>query len=104
MKIQLYLPDLFFKVKVEEMLKHAEVNYAEISSLKKFNGDLLIANLEDEGVIDLVQTFPSQVICFCSHVNINLMFKAKSAGCEHVYQRSVFFIKLPQIIKEKIKN
>ena len=102
MKIVYYIPDLFFRARVEEVLKNTpNIEFHRVQSLDGIEDfDYLIVNLEDEGTMAIVENQPTKVICYCAHVKIDLINKAKQLGCKHVYPRSAFFGQLPKIIAQ----
>ena len=99
MKILVFVKDLFFRVKIESELKRLNLDYQFLENLDKLGEfDFLVLDLEQEKNFEAVQKLPEKVICFCSHKNIEVIRRAKDAGCKNVYPRSVFFEKLEKIV------
>jgi len=100
MKVVYYIPDLMFRSRVEEILKHSpDIQFERLSeAVPSSDFDYLILNLEDEGALEAIEKYSNKVICYCAHVKIDLMKKAKESGCKHVYPRSAFFGQLIKIL------
>jgi len=94
MKIVIYLPNLFFRAKVETIInKIPNIEMHNISSLDNLGTfDYLIVNAEDV-VPDILEKYPGKVLSFCPHTNTELVNKPG------VYPKSIFFKKLPELIK-----
>lgn len=113
MKVLVYVRDLFFRVKIEDILKkisRIDFESAEESldvdefgdnpNFEKF--DYIILNLEQDNNMQILEKYPDKIICFCSHIKTELIGRAKDMGCKHVYPRSVFFAKLHEICKTSV--
>jgi len=100
MKVVYYIPDLMFRARVEEILKHSPgIQFERLKeAIPGSEFDYLILNLEDEGSMQAVKKYSNKVICYCAHIKIDLMKQAKEYGCTHVYPRSAFFAQLIKIL------
>lgn len=95
MKIMILVNDLFLRAKVEEIIK--SLNHSIISKGDDF--DYYIIDLSHKDAFSLIKKYLDKCLCFCSHVDKDKINKAKELGCKNVYPRSLFFNKLPSLIK-----
>ncbi len=98
LSVSVCVPDLFFQVKLVDVLKHLNIPFS-MQTLQQATGDIIIANLEDPGVLEY--EFPEKLLCFCSHVKEDLIDKAKQKGIT-VKPRMQFFKTFPSLIKQAI--
>jgi CheY-like chemotaxis protein len=113
-KILAVLDDLFFTVKINEAAKRAGVPVEFVKSakdaLEKAQAlppviilDLNCASLDPLKLIDDLKSNAAlkgiRLIGYVSHVQAELIQKARAAGCEMVLARSAFSKDLPQILK-----
>ncbi len=98
MRLVTYIPNLTLRLKVWEELKHdpgVEVK-SLIDEADLEEADYLIADLDEPKVQGLLKKYPQKMLCFCS--KDDLMMKSKQLGCQHVYSRRLFFLKLPELL------
>ncbi|MBI2667705.1 hypothetical protein HYX17_02950 [Candidatus Woesearchaeota archaeon] len=98
MKIRILIKDLFLKSKTEEIIK--SLNHS--ITFEEDDFDYVIVDLNHKDAFNLIERYPDKCFCFCSHVDKDKIDKAKEIGCKNVYPRSLFFSKLPYLIKTKV--
>jgi CheY-like chemotaxis protein len=113
-KILAVLDDLFFTVKINEAAKRAGVPVEFVKSAKDALNkaqahppaiilDLNCASLDPLKLIEHLKSTAAlkgiRLIGFVSHVQAELIQKAREAGCDIVLARSAFSKNLPQILK-----
>lgn len=112
------LDDLFFTVKINEAAKRAGVPVEFVKSAKdamdkaQANPPVIILDLNCTSLdpLQLIEDLKSnaslkriRLIGFVSHVQAELIQKAREAGCDVVLARSAFSKNLPQILKRHTK-
>ena len=117
-KILAVLDDLFFTVKINEAAKRAGVPVEFVKSAKDALDkakahptaiilDLNCATLDPLKLIEDLKSNASlkriRLIGFVSHVQAELIQKAREAGCDTVLARSALSKDLPQILKRHTK-
>ena len=113
-KILAVLDDLFFTVKIDEAAKRAGVPVEFVKSAKdaldqaRAHPRMIILDLNCAGLdpLKLIEDLKSnaalkriRLIGYVSHVQAELIQKARAAGCDMVLARSAFSKDLPQILK-----
>ena len=113
-KILAVLDDLFFTVKINEAAKRAGVPVEFVKSTKDALDkaqahppviilDLNCASLDPLKLIEELKSNAAlkgiRLIGYVSHVQAELIRKARAAGCDMVLARSAFSKDLPQILK-----
>ena len=113
-KILAVLDDLFFTVKINEAAKRAAVPVEFVKTAKdaldkaQANPPLIILDLNCTALdpVRLIEDLKSSaalkeipLIAYVSHVQAELIQKAREAGCDMVLARSAFSKDLPQIVK-----
>jgi CheY-like chemotaxis protein len=117
-KILAVLDDLFFTVKIDEAAKRAGVPVEFVKSAKdaldkaQAHPPVIILDLNCTSLdpVQLIEDLKSSaslkrihVIGFVSHVQAELIQKARESGCDLVLARSAFSKNLPQILKRHTK-
>lgn len=97
--------DLLFQSRITGMAKNLGVEFQVLrdpSTLQQQPGRLLIADLNQNGVIDAaagwMKTTGKKVVGFVSHVDAGTVQQAREAGIEQVLARSAFVGQLPQLL------
>jgi CheY-like chemotaxis protein len=113
-KILAVLDDLFFTVKINEAAKRAGVHVEFVKSAKdaldkaQAHPPVIILDLNCTSLdpLKLIEHLKSnaalkeiRLIGFVSHVQAELIQKAREAGCDIVLARSAFSKNLPHILK-----
>jgi CheY-like chemotaxis protein len=113
-KILAVLDDLFFTVKINEAAKRAGVPVEFVKTAKdaldkaQAHPPLIILDLNCTALdpVKLIEDLKSSaalkeipLIGYVSHVQAELIQKAREAGCDQVLARSAFSKDLPQILK-----
>lgn len=103
-----FVDDLFFSTKIREVAGYvgSAVTFARSLSELKFAPDVFLIDLSLPQSVDIVKGIAkdadlrrAKLIAFCSHREIDLRRKAVEAGCNTVLPRSVFFQRLPELVK-----
>lgn len=103
-----FVDDLFFSTKIRETAKYLGTAVTFVRSLSdlKFAPDVFLVDLSRPGAVEMVRQIgkdpdmrKARLIGFCSHVQTDLKQKALDAGCNTVMPRSVFFQRLPELLK-----
>ena len=117
-KILAVLDDLFFTVKINEAAKRAGVPVEFVKSAKDALDqayahppmiilDLNCASLDPLKLIEDLKSHNAlkriRLIGYVSHVQAELIQKAREAGCDMVLARSAFSKDLPRILKRPSK-
>ncbi|MGH9076774.1 MAG: hypothetical protein ACRDY0_04875 [Acidimicrobiales bacterium] len=105
MRIVAHVPDLIDRSKVAAA---AEVVGAELVLVRSAAGlaeaaaagaDLVVLDLGRAGVLDAIAGLgETPTVGFASHVDADLIRRARAAGCGRVLARSAFFGHLPQAL------
>lgn len=100
MKMIIYVKDIFLRTKVEDLARQiSSIEFSSIDSLDNLSDfDYLIIDLEDEVSLGLIEKHPEKIVCFCSHVKMDLINNAKKLGCRNVFARSFFFNNFHKIV------
>ena len=116
-KILAILDDLFFIVKINEAAKRAGVPIEFVKTAKdaldkaQAHPPLIILDLNCTALdpVKLIEKLKSSaalkeipLIGYVSHIQSELIQKAREAGCDQVLARSAFSKDLPQILKRHI--
>lgn len=103
MKLLIYVPNVFFRGKLEPILQSIPgVEFDLISSPSDLSGrsfDYLIFDLEAPHGLDFLEKDPLHSICFASHKNKALFDRAHNLGCHHLFPKSQFFEKLRTLLQ-----
>ena len=118
-KILAVLDDLFFTVKINEAAKRAGVPVEFVKNAKdaldkaQFHPPLIILDLNCTALdpVKLIEDLKSnaalkgiRLIGYVSHVQAELIQKAREAGCDQVLTRSAFSKSLPQILAPQVAS
>ena len=104
--------DLFFKGKITEVAHQVSGDIVLATSAEavhdvaaQLSPSRMIIDLNEtkfdpiETIKDLKKTHPSiHVVGFVSHVQRDVMARAKAVGCDEILARSVFVQKLPELL------
>lgn len=98
--IAAYVPDLMDRSKVAAAVPGVRFvsSPSELAALAS-DGATIVVDLSRPGVLDAVRSLGSSgavVIGFGSHVDRDLLERAREAGCDRVLARSAFFSRLRQ--------
>lgn len=101
MKIFGLVDDLFLIAKVEGAVKKANLTIKFLSSedIVLRDVDYVIVDMEHKDAFSVIEKFPDKSLCFGSHVKKELFEKAQKLGCRRAFPRSVFFDKLPELLR-----
>jgi hypothetical protein len=98
--------DLLFQSRITAEAKAAGVSYEILRDPKMLaqkSGRLVLADLNQEGVIAAVQAWiaatGAQAVGFVSHVDAEKIAEARAAGIQSVLARSTFVAQLPQLLR-----
>jgi len=94
-RVSVCVPDLFFQVKITDVLRNFDVP-VELVKLEDATGDVIIADLEADGVMEFEH--PEKLLCFCSHVKGRLLNNARKNNIT-AFTRNHFFKHLPSILE-----
>ena len=112
-RIAILVDDMFFAAKIRGAAQNAARDIVSVKSLEQLEKMLddppamVIVDLNSERVdgVAAVATLKRQpamksipIIGFLSHVQVDLKVAAESAGCDYVIPRSLFSMKLPDIV------
>jgi hypothetical protein len=101
-RVVAFVPDLMDRSRVSAQASSASVEFvgrpaalAEAAA----GADLVLVDLARPGVLDVLASIAAQTVGFASHVDRALFEAAGAAGCDEVLARSVFFARLPQLLR-----
>lgn len=110
-QIVAYVDDLFFQAKILETAKHVGVAVrttttpaAFLEEIAKHSPALVVVDLNArnkplEAISQVRESSPNiPVICFLSHVQVELAAQARAAGCSEIMPRSKFTHELATIL------
>ena len=112
-RIAILVDDMFFAAKIRGAAQNAAREVESVKSvaqLEKLLDDppaMVIVDLNSERVdgvaaVTMLKCQPAMkgipIIGFLSHVQVDLKVAAESAGCDYVIPRSLFSMKLPDIV------
>jgi hypothetical protein len=95
-----YVPNLMDRSKVAAAAQALGVAVSFASSVDALDrtATLTLVDLGRAGVIDALATTAGRSIGFASHVDRDLLLRARAAGCDQVLARSAFFSRLPALL------
>jgi hypothetical protein len=100
-RILAVINDFLLSVKTDTILKNHGHKLEYLNDKTDIDEyDILLVDLSDNRAFEIIKLHPNKCIAFGSHIDINLLNKAKELGCYKVLARSKFFIDLPNLIKE----
>lgn len=112
MVVVIGVTDLFFQSKIIEVAHHvagdivlASTQDAVLQTARELHPTHVILDLNEqkfdaiETIKKLKQLVPVPVVGFVSHVQRDVMARAKSAGCDTILAREVFVKKLPELLQ-----
>lgn len=91
-----YAPDLMDASKLRNA---GAVVVRSLDELRAANANLVLVDLSRPGVLEIVPQITGRVIGFGPHVETDLLAAARTAGCDEVLPRSVFFNRLAELIE-----
>jgi DNA-binding NarL/FixJ family response regulator len=92
------VPDLMDRSRVSAA--SSAVTFLDLTELRGVDPDLVIVDLGRVDARELRAAAPSsRIIGFGSHVDDTLLAEASRAGIDEVMPRSVFFRRLPQLLR-----
>jgi hypothetical protein len=97
MKIVVLINDLFFMAKIRDELKDKEVKFCSSGNEIPENFDYLIIHLQHKDAFKFIEKYKDKCICFGFHTSEE--FKEAKKVCKNTYPNSLFFKKLPEMIK-----
>ena len=112
-KIAILVDDMFFAAKIRAAAQNAAREVESVRSLAQLEKmvddppsmvivDLNSERLDGVGAIEMLKSKPIMkgipIVGFLSHVQTDLKQAAESAGCDYVIPRSMFSMKLPDIV------
>ena len=97
-----FVPDLMDQSKLR--LEMPDICFVkEVSELIDIDVDLVIIDLSKPEVLDAIPKIDSEILAFASHVDKEIIAKAKQAGCENVSPRSKFFRDFDSLVNGVLK-
>ena len=101
MRLVALVDDLFFIGKIESIVKNLglAIKFLQADDIMKREFDCVIVDMHHKDAFIVIEKFPHDTLGFASHVKKDLFEKAQKLGCRRVYPRSVFFEKLPELLK-----
>ena len=97
-----FVPDLMDQSKLR--LEMPDICFVkEVSELIDIDVDLVIVDLSKPEVLDAIPKIDSEILAFASHVDKEIIAKAKQAGCENVSPRSKFFRDFDSLVNGVLK-
>ena len=118
-RIAILVDDMFFAAKIRGAAQNAARDIVSVKSLEQLEKMLddppamVILDLNSERVdgiaaIEVLKSKPATkgipVLGFLSHVQVDLKQAAESAGCDYVIPRSLFSMKLPDIVSGDLSS
>jgi hypothetical protein len=99
-RVMAYAPDLMDRSKLASA---GDVSFAATpADLVGAEADLVVVDLSRPGVLEALPKLGRvRTIGFGSHVDQELLARARAAGCQEVLPRSKFFARLPELLTEK---
>ncbi len=98
-KILAVISDFLLSVKTDNILKN---HGHKLEYLKEDTGldnyEVILIDLSDNRAFEIIKSVPNKCIAFGSHIDIDLLNKARDLGCKQVLPRSKFFEDLPNLI------
>ena len=99
-KILAVISDFILSVKTDTILKNHSHKLEYLKDDTNLdNYDIILLDLSDNRSLDIIKKVPHKCIAFGSHLDIDLLNKAKELGCKKVLARSKFFEDLASLIK-----
>jgi hypothetical protein len=96
-KVVAFVPDLMDRSRVEAA--GGPVQWVSSpGQLAGTDADLVIVDLSRPGVLEVLGAVSAPTIGFASHVDRDLIEAARTAGCQQVLARSVFFRRLAELL------
>jgi hypothetical protein len=99
-RVVAYVPDLMDRSRIAAAggSRVAFVVSPEALAGAAAGADLAVVDLGRPGVLEQLSAVPVPTIGFASHVDRELMARAKAAGCDRVLARSAFFSQLGELL------
>jgi hypothetical protein len=105
--VLIYIRDLLFSSKVVATARAESVPFKVVRDAPKLletKAQRLLVDLNAEGALDTAivwkQRHGGHVTGFVSHVNVDMIKRAKAAGIDRVMSNGAFSSQLPQIVRE----
>lgn len=101
MKVEAYVPDLMDRSRLDAAgaSAGAEVSYAPSPDRLSGEADLVVVDLTRAGVLEALPNLGgAATVGFASHVDRDLLRRARAAGCQTVLARSAFFGRLGPLL------
>jgi len=118
-RIAILVDDMFFAAKIRGAAQNVSREVESVKSLaqlEKMSDDppaMVIVDLNSErvdgvGAIEMLKSKSTMkgipIVGFLSHVQVDLKLAAESAGCDYVIPRSLFSMKLPDIVNGDLSS
>jgi len=112
-RIAILVDDMFFGAKIRGAAQNAAREVESVKTLEQLEKivddppSMVIVDLNSERLdgiraIEMLKSKPAMkdipIVGFLSHVQLDLKLAADSAGCDYVIPRSMFSMKLPEIV------
>ena len=95
-RVVAFVPDLMDRSRLGRLGAIPLVHVAGPAALagEAQHGDLVVVDLSRPGVIEVLGQVAGEIVGFASHVDTDLLDRARVAGCAEVLPRSRFFATL----------
>ena len=97
MQVVALVTDIFFMAKIRDELKGKKVKFCYSLNEIPDGFDYILIHLQHKEAFDAIEKYKDNCICFGFHTSEEFA-KAKKI-CKNVYPNSVFFKRLPELIK-----
>lgn len=101
MNVSAYVPDLMDRSRLDAAARaaSARVTYAARPADLAAGADLVVVDLGRPGSLEAIAGLPgAPTVGFASHVDRDLLGRARSAGCRTVLARSAFFARVGSLM------
>lgn len=103
MRVAAYVPDLMDRSRIGAVADRLGADVVVVAGPEELAGvagaDLVVVDLGRPGAIDALSGLgPVATVGFASHVDRDLLRRARTAGCGQVLARSAFFGRLPDLL------
>jgi len=97
MQVVALVSDIFFMAKIRDELKDKEVKFCSSLNGIPDSFDYILVHLQHKDAFNVIEKYSDKCICFGFHTSEE--FNKAKKMCKNVYPNSVFFKRLPELIK-----